>query len=379
MTLPLTPDVPLTVSQVTRAAKRSIEAKLGALWVRGEIAEIKIYQSGHWYFTLKDAESQMRGVLWRTHALRAGPPPAVGAQVFVFAVPTIWEERGEFRLNATELLATDRLGQQHLELERVRAALHRDGLFDAARKRVLPTYPAVIAVITSIDGAALRDIVTVARKRWRTVEVRLIAAKVQGAEAEVEVVRALSLVNRLEGVDICILARGGGGREDLAVFNSERVCRALAKVRVPTISAVGHETDISLTDLVADWRAATPSAAAELAVPDSAEVADRVNGLAVRLAQALGQGTRMAAERLERSGDRLHTSVAQLLERRNRQVERLGAQLDALSPLRVLERGFALPRREDGHVLRLLAEFESGMAFRLRIQDGEVGARVERN
>jgi len=219
----------------------------------------------------------------------------------------------------------------------------------------------------------------VARKRWRSLEIRVIGAKVQGAEAELEMVRALKLVNRLEGVSLCIVARGGGGKEDLAVFNSEKVCRALAQVKVPTISAVGHETDVSFTDFVADCRAPTPSAAIEMAVPDSAELIDRVNHLAVRLANAVGQGTRLAAERLERSGDRLHTAVTNLLERRQRQVDRLGAQLDALSPLKVLERGFALPRAEDGRVLRRATEFTPGLSFRLRVIDGEVPARVEEN
>jgi exodeoxyribonuclease VII large subunit len=213
MTSSLTTDSPWTVTQVARMARRYIEAGLGMVWIRGEIAEIKIYQSGHWYFTLKDAECQIRGVMWKSDAQRVGLPPAVGAQVFVFAKPTIWEDRGEFRLNATELLVTDRLGLEHLELQKTRAALERDGLFDPARKRPLPAWPTCIAVVTSLDGAALRDIVTVARKRWRSLEIRVIGAKVQGAEAELEMVRALRPVKRLEGVSLCIVARGGGGRK----------------------------------------------------------------------------------------------------------------------------------------------------------------------
>lgn len=377
--LSLPTDSPWSVTQVTRMARRYIEAGLGMIWVRGEIAEIKIYQSGHWYFTLKDADSQIRGMMWKSVAQRFGSPPAVGAQVFVFAKPTIYEERGDFRLNATEMLVTDRQGLEHLELQKIKAALEKDGLFDQSRKRPLPQWPACIAVITSLDGAALRDIITVARKRWRSLEIRVIGAKVQGAEAESEMVRALKVVNRLEGISLCIVARGGGGKEDLAIFNSEKVCRALAQVKVPTISAVGHETDISLTDFVADVRAATPSAAVEMAVGDTAELVDRVNHLAVRLANAVGQGTRIAAERLERSGDRLHAAITNILERRQRQVDHLGAQLDALSPLKVLERGFALPRGEDGRVLRRTAEFTPSLSFRLRVVDGEVPARVEKN
>jgi exodeoxyribonuclease VII large subunit len=375
--LSFVPETPLTVSQVARAAGRSVEGALGQVWVRGEIAEFKKYQSGHWYFTLKDAESQVRSVMWRTNAIRAGTPPDVGAQVFVLARPTIWEERGEFRLTVSELLVTDRLGLQHQELERVKAALHKDGLFDPARKRPLPQLPTVIAVVTSLDGAALRDIITVTHERWPGFELRVIGTKVQGYGAEDEVIRALSLVDRLDGVDLCILARGGGGKEDLAVFNREAVCRALARVRVPTISAVGHETDVSLSDLVADVRAPTPSAAAQLAVPHRADLTERVDGLAIRLANALGKGARVAVERLERTADRLQMAVAQVLERRQQQLAQLGAQLDALSPLRVLERGFALPRGSDGQILRTRAEFLPEMPFRLRVRDGEVPARVE--
>ena len=253
--------------------------------------------------------------MWRTYSARVKSAPPDGAQVFVFGIPTVWEERGEFRLNVTELLITDQLGQQQLELERIRRALEKDGLFDPARKRPLPALPERIAVVTSLDGAALRDIITVSRRRWPAVQLLVVGTKVQGMEAEAELVRALGIVNRLEGVDLCVVGRGGGSREDLAVFNTEAVCRALAAVKVPTISAVGHETDVSLSDLVADVRAATPSAAMELAVPDRADLARQVAALGFRLGRALGRGTRLAGERLARSGDRLEAALARQLER----------------------------------------------------------------
>jgi exodeoxyribonuclease VII large subunit len=232
-------------------------------------------------------------------------------------------------------------------------------------------------VVTSLDGAALRDIITVTRKRWPAVELLAIGTKVQGAEAPAEIVRALSIVNRLEAIDLCILARGGGSREDLAVFNSEAVCRALAAVKVPTVSAVGHETDVSFTDLVADVRAATPSAAIELAVPDRADLARQVAGLGMRLGNALGRGTRLARERLARSADRLEAALTRRLELPRRDLERLTAQLDALSPLKVLERGYSVAQDSAGRVLRRRAEFTSGLAFTLRVTDGTVPARVE--
>jgi exodeoxyribonuclease VII large subunit len=374
---PLASDAPWTPGLLNRAARRVLEGGIGPLWVRGEISGLKVYRSGHWYFTLRDAEAQIRAVMWRTYSARVRQPPPDGTQVFVYGVPTVWEEKGEFRLTVTELLVTDRIGQQQIALERIRMALERDGLFDLARKRGLPQLPERIAVVTSLDGAALRDIITVTRKRWPAVELMVVATKVQGGEAEVEIVRALGIVNRLERIDLCILARGGGSREDLAVFNSEAVCRALAAVRVPTISAVGHETDVSFTDLIADVRAATPSAAIELGVPDQADFARQVAALGVRLANALTRGTRLASERLARAADRLEVALTRQLERPRQDLELMAAQLDALSPLRVLERGYAVPRDEAGRILRQLADFPPGRSFNLRVKDGEVPARVE--
>jgi exodeoxyribonuclease VII large subunit len=376
MTLPLD-EAPWTPSLLTRTARKVLEGNLGPVWVRGEVSGLKAYQSGHWYFSLRDAQAQVRCVMWRTYTARFKSPPADGTQVFVFGTPTVWEERGEFRLTVSQLLVTEELGGQQLELERTRAALERDGLLDPARKRPLPEFPARIAVVTSLDGAALRDIITVARKRWPAIELLVLGTKVQGAEAEGEVVRALGLVDRLDQVDACLLARGGGAKEDLAVFNREAVCRALAAVRVPTVSAIGHETDISLSDLVADLRAATPSAAMELMLPDREALTRHADGLATRLAHSLGRSTRLARERLERTADRLEVLQARALERPRRDLERLAAQLEALSPLRVLERGYAVARDGTGRILRRLSDFPAGLGFRLRVADGEVHARVE--
>lgn len=241
---------------------------------------------------------------------------------------------------------------------------------------MLPPYPRRLAVVTSLEGAALRDIVSVVARRWPTVELFVCAARVQGDDAERQLCRALATVNRIPGLDLAIVGRGGGSREDLWVFNSERVARAVAAVQVPTISAVGHETDISLTDLVADVRAPTPSAAAEAAVPDRASTGEVVDGIARRLAKGLAGRTRLAAERMARTGDRLSGAVQGHLERRMARLEHLGAQLDALSPLRVLERGYAVARDTDGRVLRRREQFVAGQRFRLRVVDGDVPAEV---
>lgn len=366
-----------SVTAVVRAARRAVEGHLGALWIRGEICGLKAYSSGHWYFTIRDPESQIKCVMWRTYAQRVRPRPAEGAEAFIFATPTVWEEKGEFRLNVTQMLVTDALGLQHREYERVRALLEQDGLFDPARKRPLPTLAARIALVTSLDGAALRDMVTVARKRWPAVRLLVVPARVQGETAEAELVRALTLVNRIPRLDACIIGRGGGAKEDLLVFNRETVCRALARVRVPTISAVGHETDVTLTDFVADHRAATPSAAAELVVPDRGDIEHRVHTLAGRLAAGLTRRTRLTAERLFRTGDRLQDRMHRILEQRRRQLDRIGSELNALSPLRVLDRGYAVARDREGRVLSRVEALGPGTRFRLRVRDGEVGARVD--
>jgi exodeoxyribonuclease VII large subunit len=275
------------------------------------------------------------------------------------------------------LIPTEGLGLQQALLEQTRAALQADGLFDPARKRPLPHMATTVALVTSVDGAVLHDVVSVARKRWPMARILVIGTRVQGAGADAEVVAALRLVNRIDGIDVCIVARGGGGREDLAVFNTESVCRALAEVRVPTVSAVGHETDISLTDLVADVRAATPSAAAELALADQADVMRHTAALASRLAGGLTRRTRLAAERLNRAGDRLEGGLERVIRTRRQALDRLGVALDALSPLKVLQRGYGLALSTKGRVLRRRADFPDGTSFRLRLADGEVPARVE--
>ncbi|MEO6055949.1 MAG: exodeoxyribonuclease VII large subunit [Gemmatimonadales bacterium] len=375
---PITPtDDVWSVSQLTTTVKRIVEGEFMPIWVRGEVVACKAWPSGHWYFNLRDAASQVRCCMWKRDAIRAGKPPADGTEVFVLGKPGIYESKGEFQLNVTKLIPTAAVGQAQQELERIKALLHRDGLFDPARKRRLPAYAATLAVVTSTAGAALHDIVTVARRRWPSARVLVIDARVQGDGAAAALVRALRLVNRIAGVDCCILGRGGGGREDLAAFNAEAVCRALAEVRVPTISAVGHESDVSLTDLVADVRAPTPSAAAELALADHRDVRRALDDLGSRLAGGLAGRTRLGAEQLERSGDRLHGALTALLDRRTHQVARLAAQLDALSPLRVLERGYAVPTDAVGRVLKRREEFVPGAPFTLRVADGRVDARVE--
>jgi exodeoxyribonuclease VII large subunit len=370
------PEGAWTVAEVTRRARAVVEGGLPPVWVKGEISGFKAYGSGHWYFALRDRVAQLRCVMWSRDNQRMPAAPADGMQVFAFGTPTVWEERGEFRLTVRHVLSTEAGGLWQVAFEKAKAALTRDGLLDPARKRPVPPFPRRIAVVTSPDGAAFRDIVAVLERRWPGVDVVLVPTRVQGDGAEREVCTALALLARLPRLDVAIVGRGGGSKEDLWTFNSERVARAVAAVPVPVISAVGHETDVTLCDLVADVRAPTPSAAAAAATPDRDELGHRLDRLSRVLARALSAPTRHAGERIERAGDRISAAMARQLDRSRARLSESGARLDALSPLRVLERGYAVARDESGAVLRRVVQFAPGMGFRLRVHDGEVTARV---
>jgi len=366
-----------TVSEVTRRARTVIEAGLPPLWVRGEVTGFKAWRSGHWYFSLRDKAAQIRCVMFRNDNRELPAPPAEGTQVFAFARPTIYDEKGEFHLTIKELLSTEQGGLWKLAFEKARAALLKDGLLDPARKRRLPPFPRRIAVVTSPDGAALRDIEAVIARRWPVAELVLVAAKVQGDGAEASVCAALARLGKgkLE-VDVAIVGRGGGSAEDLWTFNSERVARAVAAVPVPVICAVGHETDVTLCDLVADLRAPTPSAAAEAATPDRVDVLVLLEHLAERLARGLSQRSQRTVDRLDRTGDRLTGAMQMRLQQTRALLTAHSARLDALSPLKTLARGYAVARDENGRVLKQIKQLPAGREFTLRVTDGEVDARV---
>jgi len=367
-----------TVGEVTRRARAVIEAGLPPLWVRGEVSGFKAWRSGHWYFTLRDATAQLRCVMFARDNRRLPGAPAEGMQVFVFGRPTVWEDKGELRLTLLELLSTEQGGLWKLAFEKAKAALARDGLLDPGRKRPLPRYPRRVAVITSPDGAAWRDIGAVVDRRWPLAELLLVPAQVQGDGAADSLCAALARLGRLKerGVDVAIVGRGGGSTEDLWTFNSERVARAVAAAAVPVVSAVGHETDVTLCDLVADLRAPTPSGAAEAVTPDREEVGEALDRLAQRLARSLTLRSQRAVDRLEQTGDRLTGAIELFLERAGARLTATSARLDALSPLKVLARGYAVARDARGTVLKRVVQLPAGRAFRLRVSDGEVPARV---
>jgi len=364
-----------TVSEVTRRARSVIEAGLPPLWVRGEVSDFKAWRSGHWYFALRDKTAQIRCVMFHTDNRRLPAAPVDGTQVFAFVRPTVYDAKGDFQLVVQQLLSTEQGGLWKLAFEKAKAALLKDGLLDPARKRRLPRFPRRVGVVTSPDGAALHDIEVVMARRWPVAELVLVAAKVQGEGAEASLCAALARLGHLD-VDVAIVGRGGGAAEDLWTFNSERVARALAAVPMPVICAVGHETDVTLCDLVADLRAPTPSAAAEAATPDRADVLVHLAHLAERLARGLTARSQRVVDRLDRSGDRLAGGMQFRLEQSRALLTAHGARLDALSPLRILARGYAVARDAKGRVLKRVKQLPAGREFKLRVTDGEVDARV---
>jgi len=366
----------LSVSELVGVLRGSVESALRQVWVKGEVSSLKSFGKGDWYFTLRDAESCIRCVMWKTYTTRVGEPPSEGTEVYALGNPTVWEKKGELRMAVVVMLPTAGIGLQQLGKEKVRAALEKDGLLAPERKRALPEFPALLAVVTSEDGAALHDIIIVARRRWPRVRLLIVPAQVQGDGAPAALVRAIGRVNRLQGVDLCVVGRGGGSREDLLAFDDERVCRAIAALRMPSISAVGHETDISLADLVADVRAATPSAAMELALPDRVHYLRHAESLGSRFAHALRRRTEVVAERLARGGDRIQVAMTRRISDPRTRLERMAGQLEALSPLKVLGRGYSVARLADGRVVRRRAELPSGTEFTLRVSDGEVPSRA---
>ena len=371
------PESALSISGLVRTAKEVLEGAFFPLWIRGEVCDLKRHRSGHWYFCLRDENSQIRCVVWASDQFRIPAPPDEGMQVVAFGRLTVYPTRGEMQFTATRLDAVgDGLWRKALEASVRR--LTAEGLMRPERKRPLPRLPRRIAVVTSIDGAALRDIMAVVRRRCPLVEIVVCGARVQGDGAPEELVAALERVGRWGGADLVIIGRGGGSREDLWAFNDERLARAVATCPVPTISAVGHEVDVSLCDLVADVRAPTPSAAAETAVPMLADLQAQLEATRAALRGALARRATLARRDLMAHTRRLTSTATRLTERRRARWEQAAARLHALSPLAVLGRGYALARDDtSGLTMSDARQFEPGSVFRLVLRDGAVRARTE--
>jgi exodeoxyribonuclease VII large subunit len=366
----------VTVSMLTETARDVVEGAFIPIWVRGEVSDFKAHRNGHWYFCLRDRSSQIRCVVWNRDQFRIAAAPDNGMQVAAFGRLSVYAARGEMQFSIAKITA-DGDGLRRKALEITRARLEADGLLALERKRPLPRFPRVIAVVTSPDGAAMHDITAVARRRAANVQLVVVAAAVQGTAAPEELCFALDQVNRWGGADLVIIGRGGGAHEDLWAFNDERVARAVAACRVPTISAVGHEIDISICDLVADYRAPTPSAAAEAATRSQDELLGELKRLSSHIASSTRAVIRSGADRLRHSARDLAASSSDHVVSRRAQLETLAGRLHALSPLATLARGYAVARDAKGTTLDSIAAFRDAMPFELVVRDGTVPAKVD--
>ena len=389
-------DKTLTVSELNNLIKALIDSEplLGNVCVRGELSNYKIYPSGHHYFTLKDKESSIRCVMFKGSALKLRFSPESGMSVTAFGRVSVFPRDGAYQLYCSELMPQG-MGDLQIAYEQLKAKLASEGLFDPSHKKKLPRYPKKIAIVTSSAGAAVHDMIRILNHRWPLTKVVLLPVRVQGAEAPPEIVGAIRYANAHKVADLIITGRGGGSIEDLWAFNDERVARAIYDSELPVISAVGHEPDVTISDYVADVRASTPSNAAELAVPDMSEMRDALESYGIRASQAVRKMLARLSVRLNdlKSHRVLQDPMAYVSDRANEldymtarlvsafekqllcdrgKFSELTASLDALSPLKVLSRGYAIAANENGKYIKSVADVNADDKLRLTVTDGNI-------
>ena len=373
--------------------------QLQEIYVRGEISNYKLYPSGHHYFTLKDENGAMRCVMFRGQASHLRFRPENGTKVIAFGRISVFPRDGAYQLYCSDLTA-DGIGDLHVAFEQLKAKLEAEGLFESTHKKPLPKFPQRIAIITSSAGAAVHDMIRILRARWPLSKVLLLPVRVQGVEAPPEIVGALRYANKWKVADVIITGRGGGSIEDLWAFNDERVARAIYESDIPVISAVGHEPDVTIADYVADARASTPSNAAEIVVPDQKTLRRQLENVRARLVQDETARIEAQSERLRKlaqsrslrdpmafivdkrllldyTQSRLSALAQQQTAARQRKFESLCASLDALSPLKVLSRGYAMAQDETGVVIKSAADVALGEKIDVTLGQGSLQCRVE--
>jgi exodeoxyribonuclease VII large subunit len=397
------PQTPVwTVGELTAYIRElfEIDYRLQDVQLAGEISNFSRARSGHLYFTLKDEQAQLKCVMWRSLAERLRFLPEDGDAVVVSGRISVYEAGGAYQLYAESLEPAGR-GGLALAFEQLKEKLAGEGLFDRDFKKSLPRFPRKLGIVTSADAAALRDILNVLHRRWPLVSVLIAPALVQGKEAPPQIVWAIEWLDGRDDIDLIIVARGGGSMEDLWAFNDERVARAIFAAQHPVIAGIGHETDFTMADFVADLRAPTPSAAAELAVPDISEVRAYIWGLRntisagmkttiIRLQREVEMSTRSLAhlsprtslnnnrQRVDLLVDRLERAMLRKTERLETTLEITQARLEAVSPLATLARGYAIVRHPDGRIVRQLTEVGPGDPLTVLISDGEIGVTVNK-
>ena len=390
----------IAVSQVNEYIKFLLDRDelLGNLCVRGEISNYKVYPSGHHYFTLKDAEGALRCVMFRSSAQRLRFRPENGMQVIAYGRVTVFPRDGAYQLYCSALTA-DGAGDLYVAFEQLKEKLSKEGLFDPAHKRPLPKYPQTIAIITSAAGAAIMDMLRILGKRYPLTKIKLLPVRVQGAEAPAEIAGAIRYANRYRVADLIITGRGGGSMEDLWAFNDERVARAIFASEIPVVSAVGHEPDVTISDFVADVRAATPSNAAELVAPDQNDLRAYLLSAQTRMAQAMQKRLKLDRKTLDglknrrvlqspinyvnekrllldHSAQRLGAAAQRNLAGQKQRFIHLTAKLDALSPLKVLARGYSVVLTPDGRVVQRAAQVQIGEQVDIKLHQGSLTASV---
>ena len=399
-------DNAFSVSQVSEYIKMLLEGNptLKSIWVTGEISGAKLYASGHLYFSAKDADSVLSAVMFRSALMQSDFQPRDGMRVLMHGRLSVYPPRGQYQLIVDRMIP-DGAGAMALAFEQLKQKLSSEGLFDPARKKPLPSHPKRIGVVTSPSGAAIHDIIRVAGSRDPSVEILLYPSLVQGDRAVASLVAGVRYFNQMkdhpeQGVDLIIVGRGGGSAEDLWVFNHEALAREIAASQLPVVSAVGHEVDFSISDFVADLRAATPSAAAELTVPDVAEARRYIDNLYARLKKPMEEGLRRRRatldllagagvltspeaiytrrkEAVKAFSDRMEQSILHLQNQNRQTLTRLTAQLEALSPLAVLRRGYTMALDEAGGVVTSAAMLSQGQDLTLRFADGHAAVSVK--
>ena len=379
-----------TVSQINNYVKKILDNNkiLNNVWVKGEISNFKHHYSGHIYLTLKDEGGVLKGVMFRSAAQGLTFTPSDGMKVMARGRVSVYEAGGAYQLYIEEMIP-DGVGELYVAYEKLKKQLAEEGLFDESCKKPIPKFPSAVGVVTAATGAAVRDIINVITRRCPMTKIIVYPAQVQGAGAAHSVVRAIEYFNKENNVDTIIAGRGGGSIEDLWAFNEEITARAIFASKIPVISAVGHETDFTIADFVADLRAPTPSAAAEVAVPSSAEISNMLQNQKARLSEAVLKQTerrrlRLAAIKLKSPSERIQENSQRLdhitkrmeqgfklkIESKKRVLGNVTAKIDAMSPLKVLSRGYAIPVENDGTVIRSAAQMESGREFTLKMTDG---------
>ena len=390
-----------SVTEVNGYIKNLIDGTpmLNGLLIRGELSNYKIYPSGHHYFTLKDDECALRCVMFRGAAGKLRFRPESGMKVVVFGRISVFPRDGAYQLYCTQMNA-DGIGDLYVAFEQLKEKLFQEGLFDEAHKKPLPKYPQRIAVVTSSAGAAVHDMIRILRHRYPIAKILLLPVRVQGVEAPPEIAGAIRYANRWQLADVLITGRGGGSIEDLWAFNDERVARAIYASEIPVISAVGHEPDVTIADFVADRRASTPSNAAEIAVPDMGELLRYLQSSQMRLLQGESNLLEREKQRLRACMDKrvltdpmafvqdkrlqldfvqqkLGNAAARQLDGDMRRFAQLTAKLDALSPLKVLGRGYAMAQDEKGSVLKSSEQVQVGERIRVKLAQGSLQCSVE--